>query len=183
MGTRTCIGAVVALALVLCASATASAARPKLRVDARTAVPGQVLVLTLPGSARHATVKIGGKRAKVLSRRKRTLQVRVPALKPGRVMIAVGRLRAPLRIVKPFRGAVRPAADASHAGSGTIGRDGGTVTAHGADGTAYALSIPAGALDTATPITVTPLSRLAGLPVDAGRAPAVQFGPDGLVLG
>jgi len=56
MGTRTCIGAVVALALVLCASATASAARPKLRVDARTAVPGQVLVLTLPGSARHASV-------------------------------------------------------------------------------------------------------------------------------
>ena len=57
------------------------------------------------------------------------------------------------------------------------------MTARGADGTTYVLTLPAGAVSAATPITVTPLSKLAGVPVDARRAPAVQFGPDGLVLG
>ena len=105
MGTRTCIGVLVAAALL---APSAASAKPRLRVDAASAVPGQVLVLTLPKPAKHVKVKIGGKRAKLLAHHGRKLQVRVPALKPRRVRISVQRLRAPLRILAPFRAPSSP---------------------------------------------------------------------------
>lgn len=66
------------------------------------------------------------------------------------------------------------------AASATIDTAGGTITATGKDGTRYTLRIPAGALDSPTQITVTPLDQLEDLPLTGGFAVGVDFAPDGL---
>ena len=72
--------------------------------------------------------------------------------------------------------------DAAHAATKTIGREGGTVTATGADGSTFTLDIPADALADSTAITLTPLTALAGVPLTNGMVAGVQMAPEGLVL-
>lgn len=64
----------------------------------------------------------------------------------------------------------------------TIGPEGGAVSATGKDGTRYTLRIPAGAVEAATAITLTPLERVDALPLTGGFAVGVDFAPDGLTF-
>jgi hypothetical protein len=60
--------------------------------------------------------------------------------------------------------------------------NGGTITATGADGTVFTLTLPPNALLGDEQITLTPVSAIAGLPVSGGLLAAVQLDPDGLEL-
>ena len=60
--------------------------------------------------------------------------------------------------------------------------EGGAVSATGADGTTYTLTVPPDALRSEVTITMTPLSRIDGLPFGDGTALAVQLEPSGLQL-
>ncbi len=62
----------------------------------------------------------------------------------------------------------------------TLGVEGGTITAVGADGTRFTLKVPPYALWSATEITLTPLGSVDQLPLGAGALAAVEFAPDGL---
>jgi hypothetical protein len=64
----------------------------------------------------------------------------------------------------------------------TIGPAGGQISAKGADGTVYSLDIPKNALAGVTKITMTPLSKVSGMPFDGKQAYAVQLEPEGLYL-
>jgi hypothetical protein len=70
----------------------------------------------------------------------------------------------------------------SNAGTATIGPDGGTVSATAADGTTYALEVPAWAVAQPVEITMTPVSAIEGLPLSGGLAGAVELEPSGTVL-
>ena len=59
--------------------------------------------------------------------------------------------------------------------------NGGQITA-AANGDSFTLDIPAGALETDTSITMTPLSGLEDHPFDGGFAAGVQLGPEGLTF-
>ncbi|MDH3685816.1 MAG: Ig-like domain-containing protein [Myxococcales bacterium] len=63
----------------------------------------------------------------------------------------------------------------------TLGPDGGSVSATGADGTLYTLVLPEGALAIETEIAITPVAAIADLPVGT-LAGAAQFEPEGLLL-
>jgi hypothetical protein len=56
---------------------------------------------------------------------------------------------------------------------------GGVITATGADGTTFTLTVPANALDADTQITVVPLTNVAGIPSDQPIS-AAMLKPDGL---
>jgi hypothetical protein len=71
--------------------------------------------------------------------------------------------------------------EATRAVSGTIGLDGGEVRATGSNGTTYTLTVPAGALRTATRITMTPVAAIQTLPFPH-LAGAVDLQPSGLEL-
>jgi len=60
--------------------------------------------------------------------------------------------------------------------------EGGTVSATGADGTTYTLTVPPDALRSDVIITMTPLASIEGLPFGDGTALAVQLEPSGLQL-
>lgn len=64
----------------------------------------------------------------------------------------------------------------------TVGPEGGSVTATADDGTAYSLSIPAGALDAPTSVALYPVASLTGLPSGTSLRAGVQFAPEGLRL-
>lgn len=72
--------------------------------------------------------------------------------------------------------------DESHAASAEIPVEGGTLTATGADGTRFTLTVPPGALLEPTNITMTPIASMEGLPTSGGLAAAVEFQPDGLTF-
>lgn len=57
-----------------------------------------------------------------------------------------------------------------------------TITATAADGTVFALAVPAGAVLGAEQITLTPVSAVAGTPFASGLSTAVQIEPHGLML-
>ena len=80
-----------------------------------------------------------------------------------------------------FRVLLRVRADSASAVSAAIGVSGGTVTAH-RGGITYALTIPPGALDADTAITLTPIVSLSHLPFSNGIVAAGQFEPSGLTL-
>src|SRR5439155_18270850 len=63
-----------------------------------------------------------------------------------------------------------------------VGAAGGVLTAVAADGTKFTLEIPKNALTVDTPIMMTPVSSISGLPFKKGWTGAVQFGPEGLQL-
>ena len=72
--------------------------------------------------------------------------------------------------------------DSGHAASAVLGAAGGAVEVHTAAGAQLTLTLPAGALDDDTSITVTRVSRLGGLPGKLKFVSGVQFGPNGLAL-
>jgi hypothetical protein len=85
-------------------------------------------------------------------------------------------------LAKPSPRSVTASADAAHAASQPITADGGgTVTATGADGSTYTLTLPAGALASDETITLTPVAALSGLRAGTPTA-GVQIAPDGLAL-
>jgi len=69
---------------------------------------------------------------------------------------------------------------ASQAVTQIFASNGGTLSATGEDGTRYTLDIPAGALYAPAEITMTPASRVGGLPFGEGSTVAVQLEPEGL---
>ncbi len=70
--------------------------------------------------------------------------------------------------------------ETSRAVSDSVGPAGGSLTARGADGIAYTLLIPAGALVTTAKITLTPIASEEGLPMSGGFAAGVDLAPVGL---
>ena len=81
---------------------------------------------------------------------------------------------------------VRPPAtvtvDAGRAASALVPRTGGSVTATGADGTIYTLTVPSGALAQPTTITLTPVTSLTGAPGGLQHTMAVRAAPEGLTF-
>jgi hypothetical protein len=72
--------------------------------------------------------------------------------------------------------------DTAHSAQATIGPAGGKISTKGADGTLYTLEIPKKALINAAKISLTPLSKLSGMPFDGKTSHAVQIEPEGLYL-
>jgi hypothetical protein len=111
-----------------------------LRVAPRSAVPGQVVVLAKV-AAKRPQVRIGGRRARVVGRRRGRLRVVVPALPPGRAKVVVRdgkrRLDGRLRVRRGFSGRVRPILERGRAVSRSIGPEGGTVAATSAAGISF----------------------------------------------
>jgi hypothetical protein len=70
--------------------------------------------------------------------------------------------------------------DSSHRVRAAVPVGGGTITAMGSDGSRFTLTIPPNALPSDTPVTVTPVSSIAGLPLSGGLVAAVQLEPEGL---
>lgn len=82
----------------------------------------------------------------------------------------------------PASHAVRLQLDQAAARSVRVPITGGVVTATGADGTRFSLTIPKDALVDETEITLTPVKAVADLPFSRGLGGAVQLSPDGLRL-
>src|SRR5262245_9185763 len=74
------------------------------------------------------------------------------------------------------------ATDNALSSSGRFDRTGGALTATGADGTKFILTVPQDALILPVRITMTPVSRVDGLPNGGTLLAAVQIQPDGLFL-
>lgn len=72
--------------------------------------------------------------------------------------------------------------DLARASTERIGEAGGSVTATGADGTTFTLTIPEGALRGEKTIAVTPLNAIGGYPFNSGPPRAVQLAPEGVKL-
>jgi hypothetical protein len=63
---------------------------------------------------------------------------------------------------------VRPVRDAARSVTAELDQTGGSVVAHGADGTAFILDFPPYALGGPQTITMTPVSRIDNLPYSGG---------------
>ena len=103
----------------------------------------------------------------------------LPACTPGdgggaSAPVDLGTVENPIRVV--------PTLDSGHAVTQTIGLAGGTITATGADGTVFTLAVPADSLRQLTRITMTPVTRLEGLPFGNGSDVTVDLQPSGLVF-
>lgn len=61
-----------------------------------------------------------------------------------------------------------------------IPASGGELSVTGSDGSRYTLSIPAGALEVSTEISMTPITAIDGLPFSGGLGGAVKLEPSGL---
>ena len=87
-------------------------------------------------------------------------------------------------ILPPPSGPVKidPTTDPARAQSALIGPSGGTIDLTAANGTRYHFVVPPSAVLAPTPITITPVTSIAGLPLDHGLLGGVEFAPDGLVL-
>lgn len=72
--------------------------------------------------------------------------------------------------------------DATRAVSAAIPVTGGTLTARSADGSTFTLTIPGGALSEETNVTMTPISRIGGLPAKAVLGAGVDLRPEGLTF-
>lgn len=89
--------------------------------------------------------------------------------------------KATVEIPAPNPMSISAGTDAAAASSATVPLSGGTLSATGADGTVYTLTIPADSLLEETVVTMTPLSDIAGAPV-TGRALGIRLEPHGLRL-
>lgn len=78
--------------------------------------------------------------------------------------------------------AISPILDMERESVATVGPEGGAVTATGADGAEYSLSIPADALIEETEISLTPIISIDDLPMSGGFVAGVHFEPSGLEL-
>lgn len=72
--------------------------------------------------------------------------------------------------------------ETARAARATIGAAGGSVSATAADGRRYTLTVPPGALATATEISATPVTSMGDAPLAQGLRGAVRFGPAGLAF-
>ena len=79
--------------------------------------------------------------------------------------------------VNPLRAKAVP--DTGRSVTQSVPLSGGTLTATGADGTVYTLTVPADALLQPTEISMTPLIRLDGLDIATDAVYGVQLGPEG----
>ena len=77
---------------------------------------------------------------------------------------------------------VYPLLDSADAVTGSISAANGGRLALTANGASFTLEVPAGALETDTNITMTPLQSLEDHPFDGGFAAGVQLGPEGLTF-
>jgi hypothetical protein len=68
------------------------------------------------------------------------------------------------------------------AASADIGADGGEVTVTTPDNITFTLTVPPGALEDTTTITLTPIESIDNLPFSGGLQGAVRIAPDGLIL-
>ena len=127
--------------------------------------------------------RIGEKPAKIVQARDRSMLLTVPKIARGshRVQLRRGEQRtsARLRVLRPFDGTPGTELDTANKESSTIGAAGGELSARGADGTSYALSIPAGALTQDELISLTPVKRFIGLPFSGSDVAGAELGPDG----
>ncbi len=72
--------------------------------------------------------------------------------------------------------------DSTHSAVAVIDTAGGSVSATGADGVTYTLTIPADALTLSEQITLTPVPDISGLPLHGGLLGAVHIEPSGIQL-
>jgi hypothetical protein len=77
---------------------------------------------------------------------------------------------------------IRTDAKSASASASVVTAAGGKVTAVGADGTRFTLTLPSGALRGSERIILTPVLAATGLPFSGGLAGAVQMAPEGLRL-
>lgn len=78
---------------------------------------------------------------------------------------------------------VTPTPDPTHSATSMISAKlGGTVTAHAASGAVFTLTIPANALLSDAPVTLTPLINVSALPISNGFVAGVEVTPDELEL-
>src|SRR5947207_15566458 len=68
------------------------------------------------------------------------------------------------------------------AGSAVIGFDGGEITATGSNGIVYKLTIPQGAIQNDTRISLYPVTSLSTMPAGKAIVAGVHFTPEGLKL-
>ena len=93
-----------------------------------------------------------------------------------------GKGGATATLVTPHPKSVSVALDAAKAVTEMIPVYGGALTATGADGSIFTLTIPDKALAGPEKVTMTPLSAVNGLPFSGGLVAGVQLEPDGLQL-
>jgi hypothetical protein len=148
-----CSVVLLALGLMAVAASSGGAAQASPAVEAASAKPK-------PRVCRTVVKVVKGKRTKARVCRPAAKRKAKPKPKPTDVSLVL---------------------DAARSASAAVGPGGGTVTANAAGGAAFSLSIPAGALQEETRITLTPVSALQGLKGLRLRA-GVQFAPDGLAL-
>src|SRR4029453_1144486 len=184
MRRRSRIVLVSQLVLGLAAASTGFAGRLQLEVSA--AVPGTALDVAGSGlDGTNTPVPVGGRPAAVLSGDTTRVRIVVPELRPGRKPVvaqtASGKLKARLRVLRPFDGTLKVKPERRHAAKATIGPGGGTVSTE-VHGITYALDVPAGALAADTEITVTPAARIKNLPLTGEKPAAVIFAPGDLTF-
>jgi hypothetical protein len=176
------------LVLLVAAPAPASGAGPirVSKVEPAAAVSGAAIEVRGRGlKGKGMRVTVGGKRAKVLAARASRLRIVVPRVKAGTRTLVVTRGgrsgSGQLRVLKPFKGRISVTPDRSRGKSARIGPGGGEVTATGADGTRYTLTVPPGAVAEDEKISVTPVKRFGGLPF-GGAALGAELAPNGLTF-
>jgi len=89
--------------------------------------------------------------------------------------------KATVQIPDPDPISISTVLETAAASSETVPLSGGSLSATGADGTVYTLTIPGDSLLEETVVTMTPLTDIAGAPV-TGRALGVRLEPHGLRL-
>ena len=184
------------------AGAVALAARaPLSKLRRKRALKGTLLV-AIPATTRPATYHLLACVERVKARRPAKpgrcraaptpVAVRAPPVAPAPIAAApptaatpgpppeVTPVDATLPPFVPSPRNVAPVLDDARAVTQTVGIEGGALHATGADGTTYALDIPAFALVELEDITMTPLAAIGGLPFADGHG--VQLEPDGLTL-
>jgi hypothetical protein len=85
-------------------------------------------------------------------------------------------------VLTPHPKSVSVTLDDSKAATAMMPVTGGTLTATGADGSVFTLTIPDKALGGPEKVTMTPLNAVNGLPFSGGLVAGVQLEPDGLQL-
>lgn len=99
-----------------------------------------------------------------------------------RVGSQTGQASVTVPAVTPNPRSVTLTVDAAHSVAQTIGRAGGSISATGAGGVVYTLTIPPDALLKDTEITLTPVSQVGSLPLSGGLLGAVKIEPEDLAF-
>lgn len=147
-----------------------SADRRRGRGD--VALTGRLVVPALKGGSEHTGAARAGASAKAAVGRHYLLACLRRRCAASRYATALGPKADPLDVA---------VTDAAGAQARMLGPGGGTLEATGADGSRFALDVPAGALDRSTTVTLVPVGGLSPFPL--GRlAAAVRLEPASLGL-